>query len=56
MKSFVLLVCIGPSWMGCDLITRDYFETVEQCYAALHEVKARPQDVVVCTFDPEHKK
>lgn len=56
MKVFVMLVCVNPSFLGCDVIFRDYFETMAECQSSLHAVRIKPTDVAACMYDPEHRK
>ena len=56
MKAFVMLVCINPNFLGCDAIFRDYFDTREECNAALQAVHLGANDAAACMYDPEHKK
>ena len=56
MKAFVMLACINPNFLGCDAIFRDYFDTREECNAALQAVHLGANDAAACMYDPEHKK
>jgi hypothetical protein len=54
MLPWLLVFCIDPGFMGCSILNKQYFETQNECKAALAEARLSPVDRAWCQYDPDH--